>query len=167
MASPEAKKKLLQQSGTIQNQTADPLSGYIDEVRFCASALLPEQFLNAFNPDTDDDGLEDAWEIDNFGNLDQTGTDDPDQDGDDNETEETNGTPPTISSLEPDLESAFTNGLFTLNWPDYHTGWHLEYRTNLMDGAWQPVPDSDSANAFLFDPETVPYPDVFFRLVYP
>ncbi|MGB0653259.1 MAG: hypothetical protein ACPGQL_08670 [Thermoplasmatota archaeon] len=44
--------------------------------------------------DTDGDGLPDQWEQDNFGNLDQNGTGDPDDDGCDNACELANGTDP-------------------------------------------------------------------------
>jgi hypothetical protein len=44
--------------------------------------------------DTDFDGLADDWENDNFGNLDNTSTDDPDGDGCNNGCEESNGTDP-------------------------------------------------------------------------
>lgn len=44
--------------------------------------------------DSDDDGLSDSWENTYFGNLDQGPTDDPDNDGNDNLTEYTNGTNP-------------------------------------------------------------------------
>jgi len=46
------------------------------------------------NPDSDGDGLPDAWEQSNFGDLSQDATDDPDGDGHDNLDEHTNGTDP-------------------------------------------------------------------------
>ncbi|MEI6178741.1 MAG: hypothetical protein WCS43_17750 [Verrucomicrobiota bacterium] len=59
------------QSGAAGNNT----TVYIDNVTF-----VPV-------PDTDNDGMPDAWEIANFGNLDQTTTGDYDHDGTDNLTE--------------------------------------------------------------------------------
>jgi hypothetical protein len=44
--------------------------------------------------DTDFDGLADSWELDEFGDLDDTSTDDPDGDGCNNGCEESNGTDP-------------------------------------------------------------------------
>ncbi|GAB4573838.1 MAG: hypothetical protein Kow0077_17490 [Anaerolineae bacterium] len=44
--------------------------------------------------DTEPDGLDDAWEITNFGNLDQSSTDDPDGDGLNNGLEEILGSDP-------------------------------------------------------------------------
>ncbi|MDA1277550.1 MAG: hypothetical protein O2960_26410 [Verrucomicrobia bacterium] len=49
--------------------------------------------------DNDDDGLGDAWETYNFGNLSRTGTGDPDADGLDNLQEFLNGTNPTLAEL--------------------------------------------------------------------
>jgi len=46
--------------------------------------------------DTDNDGLQDSWETEYFGNLNQSGTGDYDGDGFTNEEEENNGTDPTI-----------------------------------------------------------------------
>ena len=45
--------------------------------------------------DTDDDGLQDAWELRHFLNLDQGPTDNPDQDGSPNLAEQDRGTDPT------------------------------------------------------------------------
>lgn len=46
------------------------------------------------DPDSDGDGLFDDWEMSNFGNLDQTGTDDWDSDGCNEQCEQLNGTLP-------------------------------------------------------------------------
>lgn len=51
--------------------------------------------------DSDDDGLADQWEYFWFGNLDQTGSGDPDGDGDDNSTEYAQFTNPRDFSGEP------------------------------------------------------------------
>ena len=50
------------------------------------------------DPDSDSDGLSDIWENNNFGDLNQDATDDPDDDGHDNLDEYTNGTDPMDSS---------------------------------------------------------------------
>lgn len=59
--------------------------------------------------DTDGDGLEDDWEIANFGNLDQTGTDDPDSDCAINEWEETEATDPNVDTSWPDINGDGVN----------------------------------------------------------
>ena len=46
--------------------------------------------------DTDDDGLNDAWETDHFNNLAQSGLDDPDHDGSWNAREQILGTNPNL-----------------------------------------------------------------------
>lgn len=61
--------------------------------------------LSVINSDTDQDGLSDAWEMAHFHSLDLTGTDDPDADGVDNETEETAGTDPNSDTSWPDADS--------------------------------------------------------------
>jgi hypothetical protein len=52
--------------------------------------------------DSDNDGLPDDWEFKFFGNLNQTGTDDPDQDGLDNAREFALGTSPTDADTDRD-----------------------------------------------------------------
>lgn len=54
------------------------------------------------NPDNDGDGLLDVWEMLHFGDLNMTGTDDPDGDGLDNEAEETGGTDPNLADTDGD-----------------------------------------------------------------
>lgn len=51
--------------------------------------------LDPTNPDSDNDTLMDAWEIQYFGNLNQGATDDPDLDGFTNKEEQDAGTDPT------------------------------------------------------------------------
>lgn len=60
-----------------------------------------DEFLHGTDPtqpselgDSDNDGLEDAWELAQFGNLNQTATGDPDRDGFSNLLESENGTNP-------------------------------------------------------------------------
>lgn len=153
--------------GQYNGALADKMTGFIDEVRFTASALSPNRFLNAFNPDTDADGLTDAWELAYFGNLNQTGTDDPDGDSVDNKTEETNGSNPTISSLPPRLEIVRIGNNLSLSWPSNHTGWILLTRTNTLDGIWTAVPNSGTNNAYEMNLDTTPGDNIFFRLIYP
>lgn len=70
----------------------DYFKGYLDEVRISAAALPSSQFLASSNSsvvDTDADGMDDNWEIANFGNppLAQTAAGDLDGDGTSNLTE--------------------------------------------------------------------------------
>ena len=51
--------------------------------------------VTGFNPDADDDGMDDQWELDNFGTLDRDGTGDFDGDGISDLDEFLNGTDPT------------------------------------------------------------------------
>ena len=52
--------------------------------------------------DSDGDGLWDAWEMENFGNLNQKGTDDPDGDGLTNAQEFTSSTDPNKADSDGD-----------------------------------------------------------------
>lgn len=63
--------------------------------KHAAGALSP-------NPDTDGDGLPDAWETQRFGNLAQTGAGDPDADGLANAQEFARGTNPTVADTDSD-----------------------------------------------------------------
>lgn len=52
--------------------------------------------------DADGDGLDDSWELANFGDLNQTGVGDPDADGLTNQQEVTNGTDPKLADTDAD-----------------------------------------------------------------
>lgn len=67
--------------------------------------------FDSIGGDGDADGLLDAWEIQNFGNLDQIGTDDPDMDGLPNLDEQTVFTDPN----EPDSDGDGDNDGFEVN----------------------------------------------------
>ena len=58
------------------------------------SAIQVTRQVTVMN-DTDSDGLDDSWEIDNFGDLDEGPEDDPDNDGKTNAEELADGTDPT------------------------------------------------------------------------
>lgn len=83
-----------------RSASGEGLLGLIDEVRISRVARQASQFLFSFD-DSDNDGLSDAWEILHFGNLSQSGSDDPDQDGYDNNTEKTAGTLPNNRNSNP------------------------------------------------------------------
>lgn len=68
------------------------------------NAIINASSLERVGPaaDSDNDGLPDLWEINSFGNLDQTGTQDPDGDGLSNATEFADGTKPTLADSDND-----------------------------------------------------------------
>jgi hypothetical protein len=81
--------------------SSEGLVGAIDEVRISKIARSANQFLFVSN-DSDNDGLDDAWEIANFGNITaQSGTDDPDHDGYDNLAEQAAGSDPNNPASTP------------------------------------------------------------------
>lgn len=71
---------------------------------------------NIVTDDNDNDGLPDAWELQYFGNLSSTGTDDPDHDGVNNHDEYLDGTNPnSAASFRPRLTIIALHGSVTRN----------------------------------------------------
>lgn len=83
-----------------RNTAAEGLLGFIDEVRVSNVVRGATQFFFSA-ADSDSDGLDDAWEINYFSNLAQSGTGDADADGFSNEAEETAGTHPANAAFTP------------------------------------------------------------------
>lgn len=145
----------------------DNVTGMIDEVRFCAAALSPEQFIHASRDvpdDSDLDGLSDVFENYYFGNLAQDEAGDFDGDGDDNGAEQLAGTPPTISAIPPEIGISMDAGDLNLNWSSNHIGWILMSRSNLLTGDWEEVSGSNATNVY---DGTLPNDSAFYKLVYP
>lgn len=93
-------------------------NGEIDEVRISSTVLPNGRFLaNVFsgstNPDSDADGMDDAWELTNFGSLSQAAAGDFDGDGTSNLTEYLLGLSPVSGS------SRFAGSMSgaTITWP--------------------------------------------------
>ena len=146
----------------------DNYLGAMDNLRISATALSIKELIPLTpSDDTDADGLSDEWEMEHFGNLNQSGTNDPDSDGDSNETEETNGTSPTISSIPPELEISLSAELLQISWPTNRTGWILQSRTNLLIGNWITIEGSESTNVFGTALEEHSANNIFYKLVYP
>ncbi len=96
--------------------------------------------LNSTDPDTDDDGLPDLWELANFGNLASGSTDDHDQDGSTNGYEYLAGTSPInpASVLRP---ASQVSGLdLSISFPtlDGHQ-YAIESSTDLSVTSWTAV----------------------------
>ena len=97
-------------------------------------------------PDSDNDGLPDAWELAYFGNLGQNGNGDPDGDGCNNLCEFINGTNPNDPNNVSKLTITFvgTNKIVSffafraegLGYEGYDRIYSLEYTTNLGAGPW-------------------------------
>lgn len=85
--------------------SGESLLGLIDEVRISRVARSASEFVFS-SDDSDGDGLSDTWEISNFGNLTQSASGDPDEDGYDNKSEELAGSNPNLKISNPgDLDS--------------------------------------------------------------
>ena len=117
-----------------ENQHNWKFIGLIDDVRIYNRAISSNEVARLYtapNPDSDSDGMDDAWEMDKFGNLDQSADGDYDADGRTNAEEEADGTDPTNPGstlglvayypFDGDATDATTNGNdATLNgFPDY------------------------------------------------
>lgn len=91
--------------------------------------------------DSDTDGMPDAWELTNFGNLDRDGNGDFDGDGFSDRDEYVAGSDPKSASSTGPRPSVVRNGTgFHVTFPTL-TGrtYRLLYRDNLVGGSWQPV----------------------------
>ena len=105
-----------------RNSQDNNLEGQIDEVRISNIARRADQFLFE-SIDSDNDGLSDLWEIENFRDnpsesdsvilAKYSGIDDPDGDGFDNEAEETARTDPGQVSISSDTRIGFSYQLKT------------------------------------------------------
>jgi hypothetical protein len=94
------------------------------------------------NPDSDADGLPDAWELENFGNLDRDGTGDFDNDGlSDREEYVVGSNPKDASSGFPALGIESTGETFRVSFPTVAGRvYTVMARTNLTSGDdWTPV----------------------------
>lgn len=151
--------------GMYGGNHTDRAYGLIDEVRITPAALKPDRFL-LFDPDADNDGLKDTWELAYFRTLAPTASADPDGDGLTNLTEQANGTVPTISDLIPQLDIALSSGNVVVTWPTNHTGWRLEY-SETLDSDWQTIPGSTKVHTYQMPIPTTAIPRGFFRLAYP
>lgn len=142
--------------------SGEGLLGFIDEVRISNKARAASEFIfyDDGSVDSDADGLSDLWETTNFGNLNQTGSDDPDGDGATNEQEETAVTNPNLATSWPDVDA---DGL--------KDAWEtLNFGTIAAQGATGD-PDGDlSSNLLEFNSATDPknpisWPDTDFDLM--
>ncbi|MEK7950284.1 LamG-like jellyroll fold domain-containing protein [Luteolibacter soli] len=79
----------------------EPLGGLLDEVRISKVARTPSQFIFFNEGDTDNDNLQDGWEVTYFGDLTQNGSGDFDGDGFNNLAEQTAGSNPNNSESIP------------------------------------------------------------------
>lgn len=101
--------------GKWNGADADPFSGNIDEVRISPSVLSPAAYIVPdANPDSDNDGMVDSWEMTVFGNLAQTATGDHDGDGTNNLTEYRLGLVPTNGTSRFIVQGSATG---VLTWP--------------------------------------------------
>ena len=111
---------------------------HVTPVAALAGKMTTGGRLNLLNMvDTDSDGLPDWWETENFGNLAQTATGDPDGDGFTNLAEFLSGTSPTsagshlaFSSAAPGHNASASD--FILSFPSVEdTSYQVEWSNNL------------------------------------
>ena len=96
-------------AGASTGNAATGAGQFIGTLTIDGAGNLKIAAVGATNPDSDGDGLLDAWETSNFTNITaQTGTGDADGDGATNEEEETAATNPNSATSWPDTD---TDGL--------------------------------------------------------
>jgi hypothetical protein len=107
--------------------------------------------------DTDCDGLPDAWELAFFGNLNQTGSDDPDGDGFTNLQEYLAGSDPTNSASSLAIIDATGNFTFTFRsvagksyvvqrCDDLRIGGWVDFTNLTAAGSLTPMTDAEAAS---------------------
>jgi len=94
-----------------------PAWGTSNTTAVVLSDLVSSVTWNWASDDTDSDGMDDDWEADYFGDLDQVATNDYDSDGQDNRSEYIAGTNPTNPASLFRLSENAVPGGFVLQWP--------------------------------------------------
>jgi YD repeat-containing protein len=116
-----------------------------------AGNLLQRQInLGAPNPDSDGDGLDDAWEQLYFGNLLRDGSGDFDSDGSNDLNEFLAGTVPNDagSVLKILSNPTASAGSVTVEWPAVAgKTYRLQFKNSLGDASWTDVPGDVTAAA--------------------
>jgi Tol biopolymer transport system component len=126
------------------------------------------------SPDTDQDGLPDAWEIAQFTDLSHDGSADSDQDGLSDRAEYVAGTLPLnpASQFVVEAAPASANGKVKLAWKAApERKYRIQFTDDLTLGTWQDLavpPVADGDNLTVEDPSEAPLGSRFYRvLVYP
>jgi len=126
------------------------------------------------SPDTDQDGLADAWEMAQFGDLSHDGSADSDQDGVSDRDEYVAGTLPLnpASQFMVEAAPATAGGKVKLAWKAApERKYRVQFTDDLSLGAWQDLalpPAADGDNLTVEDPSEAPLGSRFYRvLVYP
>ena len=101
------------------------------------SAAMPYTILP--NPDTDGDGLPDAWEMAAFGNLDQNGSGDFDHDGFSNLNEYLAGTNPNDANSSLKLRIERLPGAVKLSWQGGSNAEQVLQRSFAVPFGWQNI----------------------------
>lgn len=104
--------------------------------------------FHVFNPalisiDSDNDGLDDAWELARFGNLSRDGAGDFDSDGSSDVAEFLAGSDPKSAASKFAPRFAANPGGTRLEWPARPgIGYRVEFKDDLGAASWQPLPST-------------------------
>lgn len=145
-------------------ETTATLHGTVTNARGTVSST-DATFNTTPLPDSDTDGLLDAWELTHFGNLTHDGNDDPDGDGEDNAFEQLAGTVPSDANSLLTLAPAAPAGTFTIS----HVRPRIRYTLEASDNAtaWTPLQSATFAaegSGQIADPRETPPARSLYRL---
>jgi hypothetical protein len=139
--------------GTGQSLTRATLGNYgNDPVNWTAATPTPGP--QGANPDTDGDGMDDAWEQQYFGNLNRNGSGDFDTDGMTDLEEFLGGTNPTLASSSLRLRILSTGPTVLRFDAAANKAYTIEYKNNLSASSWtflQSVPSGAARTVQLTD----------------
>ena len=94
--------------------------------------------------DTDADGLDDGWEMEHFGSLDQRPGDDPDADGWSNAAEQLSGMDPANDDAPLAIDAGLNgDGRLRLSWPGRNTTHYEVLAASTPSGPWTTVQTLD------------------------
>lgn len=141
--------------------TTDAFLGVLDEVRISDIARSPSQFL--FSAGSDGDTLDDAWELQYFGGLQETETGDFDKDGTNNLTEYRLGLIPNSGTSR---FAATRNSSGQLQWPSVTGVSFTIQRSTALSGGWEDIATvPGTAGTATYTDPTPPAGKSFYRVV--
>jgi len=137
-----------------------------DPARVHSNYIVVVRPLEPPDPDSDDDGLPDEWEITWFGSISPSPEADYDLDGSTNLGEFAAGTNPADSSSFFGLTAiSVSDGCFQIKWPTTSCKYYQVYYASTPDGEWLPLGGPrDSTSGVQFDDEFPSVRERYYRV---